>query len=243
MQSQKRSIGRRSGPGLPARNAAATGPFRYRLPSCSSSPRLSIASALIRKVRDGTPHLPASSSAVAAPSANFSKIPIAPATKRCFAAMKPIAMRTIGSGVRSSAIFASCSGFNGPSSKFRWDPQAADGLRDVMPPRGRYHSECYLHLADASFSRPAWLSVPWTRCADQGIITPNRHRRRAVVAAAGEAYTIARGRAFRWSEQGYQPARQMPLADGLLTPPSTLLAIHVGYRPLLHPDLQANSHL
>ena len=65
----------------------------------------------------------------------------------------------------------------------------------------------------------------------------------AVIAAAGEAYTIARGRAFRWSEQGYQPARQMPLADGLLTPPSTLLAMRVGYRPLLHPDLQANSHL
>ena len=65
----------------------------------------------------------------------------------------------------------------------------------------------------------------------------------AVVAAAGEAYTIARGRAFRWSEQGYQPARQMPLAAGLLTPPSTSLAIRVGYRPLLHPDLQANSHL
>jgi len=65
----------------------------------------------------------------------------------------------------------------------------------------------------------------------------------AVIAAAGEAYTIARGRAFRWSEQGYQPARQMPLADGLLTPPSTLLAIRVGYRPLLHPDLQPNSHL
>jgi hypothetical protein len=38
------------------------------------------------------------------------------ATKRCFAAMKPIAMRMIGSGVRSSAIFASCSGFRGPSA-------------------------------------------------------------------------------------------------------------------------------
>ena len=52
-----------------------------------------------------------------------------------------------------------------------------------------------------------------------------------VIAAAGEAYTIAHGRAFRWSEQGYQAARQIPHADALLTPPSTLLAIRVGYRP------------
>ena len=28
-----------------------------------------------------------------------------------------------------------------------------------------------------------------------------------VIAAAGEAYTIVHGRAFRWSEQGYQAAR------------------------------------
>ena len=59
----------------------------------------------------------------------------------------------------------------------------------------------------------------------------------AVIAAAGEAYTIARGRAFRWSEQGYQAERQIPDADGLLTPPSTLLAIRAGYQPPQHPDL------
>ena len=51
-----------------------------------------------------------------------------------------------------------------------------------------------------------------------------------MIAAAGEAYTIAHGRAFRWSEQGYQAARQIPRADGLLIPPSTLLAIRAGYR-------------
>jgi hypothetical protein len=60
----------------------------------------------------------------------------------------------------------------------------------------------------------------------------------AVIAAAGEAYTIAHGRAFRWSEQGYAAAREIPRADGLLTPPSTLLAIRAGYRPVLHPDLE-----
>src|SRR5690348_11875093 len=50
----------------------------------------------------------------------------------------------------------------------------------------------------------------------------------AVIAAAGEAYTIARGRAFRWSAQGYRAVRQIPRAEGLLTPPSTLLAIRAG---------------
>jgi hypothetical protein len=60
-----------------------------------------------------------------------------------------------------------------------------------------------------------------------------------VIAAAGEAYTIVQGRSFRWSEQRYQVERQIPLADGLLTPPSTLLAIRAGYRPALHPDLEA----
>jgi hypothetical protein len=62
----------------------------------------------------------------------------------------------------------------------------------------------------------------------------------AIIAAAGEAYTIAQGRAFRWSQHGYQPMPQLPRADGLLTPPSTLLAISAGYRPALHPDLHPN---
>ena len=64
----------------------------------------------------------------------------------------------------------------------------------------------------------------------------------AVIVAAGEAYTIAYGHAFRWSEKGYQAARQIRRADGLLTPPSTLLAIHAGYRPVLHPDIDENPH-
>ena len=64
----------------------------------------------------------------------------------------------------------------------------------------------------------------------------------AVIIAAGEAYTIAHGRAFLWSEQGYQAARQIRRADGLLTPPSTLLAMRDGYRPVLHPDIEENPH-
>jgi hypothetical protein len=61
----------------------------------------------------------------------------------------------------------------------------------------------------------------------------------AVIAAAGEAYTIARRRAFRWTVQGYMAAAEIPRADGLLTPLSTLGAIGAGYRPVLHPDIDA----
>jgi hypothetical protein len=63
----------------------------------------------------------------------------------------------------------------------------------------------------------------------------------AVIAAAGEAYTIAGGRAFRWTVQGYAAAPIIPRADGLLTPPSTLGAIVAGYRPVLHPDIDARN--
>jgi hypothetical protein len=57
----------------------------------------------------------------------------------------------------------------------------------------------------------------------------------ALITAAGAAYTLARGRAFRWTEQGYGPAEEIPRS--LLTPPSTLLAMRAGYRPRLHPDI------
>jgi hypothetical protein len=62
----------------------------------------------------------------------------------------------------------------------------------------------------------------------------------AVITAAGDAYTIARGRAFRWSAQGYEGVPELPRADGLLTPPSTLLAIRAGYRPMLHPAIETS---
>jgi hypothetical protein len=62
----------------------------------------------------------------------------------------------------------------------------------------------------------------------------------AVITADGAAYTLARTRAFRWTEQGYQPAQETPRADGLLTPPSTLLAIRAGYRPALHPAIETS---
>jgi hypothetical protein len=53
-------------------------------------------------------------------------------------------------------------------------------------------------------------------------------------------YLITRGRALRWSFDGYQPADADALESRatqfvLLTPPSTLRALSAGYRPVLHP--------
>ncbi|WFU12310.1 hypothetical protein QA646_20555 (plasmid) [Rhizobium sp. CB3090] len=56
-----------------------------------------------------------------------------------------------------------------------------------------------------------------------------------VVVASGSAFTIAGGRAFRWAEHGYEPPQELVHAEGMLTPPSTFMALRAGYRPILHP--------
>ena len=57
-----------------------------------------------------------------------------------------------------------------------------------------------------------------------------------MVALDGESYLIVQGRTLKWSPAGYREA-QIVLADAmLLTPPSTLGALSIGYRPVLHPS-------
>jgi hypothetical protein len=58
-----------------------------------------------------------------------------------------------------------------------------------------------------------------------------------VIAAAGGAYTLAQGRAFRWTVHGYEGPVETPRANAVLTPPSTLGALRAGYRPMLHPSI------
>jgi hypothetical protein len=60
-------------------------------------------------------------------------------------------------------------------------------------------------------------------------------------AAAGDAYILVHGRAFRWSAQGYEGPLHIPRPDALLTPPSTLGALRAGYRPALHPSIPAST--
>jgi hypothetical protein len=55
----------------------------------------------------------------------------------------------------------------------------------------------------------------------------------AMLAAGNEAFLIHKGRPYRWSFEGYTPARRDSF-DALLTPPSTLAALAAGYRPVLH---------
>ena len=63
----------------------------------------------------------------------------------------------------------------------------------------------------------------------------------AVVVVAGSAFTLSSGLAHRWTNEGYNPPVSLHRADGLLTPPSTLIALGVGYRPVLHPSITALS--
>jgi hypothetical protein len=58
-----------------------------------------------------------------------------------------------------------------------------------------------------------------------------------VIAAAGGAYTLAQGRAFRWTVHGYEGPVEMLRVNAVLTPPSTLGALRAGYRPVLHPSV------
>jgi hypothetical protein len=58
----------------------------------------------------------------------------------------------------------------------------------------------------------------------------------AMVQAGAESYLIAQGRALQWSFAGYRKAETAIEDPMLLTPPSTLRAFAVGYRPLLHPS-------
>ncbi|MDL2398207.1 hypothetical protein [Rhizobium mayense] len=61
----------------------------------------------------------------------------------------------------------------------------------------------------------------------------------AVIVASGSAHTISDGRAFRWTEHGYEPPQRLVHAEGMLTPPSTFMALLAGYRPILHPMIEA----
>jgi hypothetical protein len=61
----------------------------------------------------------------------------------------------------------------------------------------------------------------------------------AVVVAARSAFTISSGLAHRWTNEGYDPPVPLYRADGLVTLPSTLMALGAGYRSVLHPSITA----
>lgn len=61
----------------------------------------------------------------------------------------------------------------------------------------------------------------------------------AVVAVGREAYTLRAGLAHRWTKEGYAPPQRLVSADWLITPPSTVLTLRAGYRPVFHPSIEA----
>lgn len=122
------------------------------------------------------------------------------------------------------------------------------------------HRPCFAcRRASAEAFRAAWaqaqkLHAPPSAPAMDAILHSERldHRRKrihpltmsivdlpdgAAVVHDDAAFIMVRGRAFRWSEHGYDFVQHFAHADGLLTPPSTLQAMRAGYRPLLHPTI------
>src|SRR5262245_45028783 len=58
----------------------------------------------------------------------------------------------------------------------------------------------------------------------------------AMVQAGAESFLIAHGKALVWSPGGYRRTARAIEEAMLLTPPSTVRAFIVGYRPVLHPS-------
>ena len=61
----------------------------------------------------------------------------------------------------------------------------------------------------------------------------------AMVQAGGDSFLIAQGRPLKWSPAGYSRAARVGDDAILLTPPSTVRAFAAGYRPVLHPSVNA----
>jgi hypothetical protein len=125
------------------------------------------------------------------------------------------------------------------------------------------HRPCFLCRREAAeLFRAAWAAAKGTSPPAAAAIDAVLHRERlkhgrkrmhpipapipalpdgAVVAAAGSAFTLSSGLPHRWTNEGYDLPVPLHRADGLLTPPSTLMALSAGYRPVLHPSITASS--
>src|SRR5262252_543784 len=125
------------------------------------------------------------------------------------------------------------------------------------------HRPCFLCRREAAeLFRAAWAAAKGTPLPAAAAIDAVLHRERlkhgrkrthpipapvptlpdgAVVVAAGSAFCLSSGLAYRWTSAGYDAPIPLHRADGLLTPPSTLMALSAGYRPVLHPSITASS--
>jgi len=63
----------------------------------------------------------------------------------------------------------------------------------------------------------------------------------AMIVADGRAFAMRKGRALPWSFAGYGEAQPPPDRAHLLTPPATIGALRLGYRPRWHPSALGGS--
>jgi hypothetical protein len=54
-----------------------------------------------------------------------------------------------------------------------------------------------------------------------------------------ESFLVKQGEAFLWSPAGYTALERQLGEVMLLTPPSTLRALHAGYQPVTHPTARS----
>ncbi len=123
------------------------------------------------------------------------------------------------------------------------------------------HRPCFLcRKPDADRFRACWAAGNAVPLPSAGDIDTVLHRERlqarrkrvnmllfplddlpdgTMIAAAGTAFLVARGQAFRWTAKGYERTATLPFVDGLLTPPSVLRTLQAGYRPLIHSSLSS----
>jgi hypothetical protein len=124
------------------------------------------------------------------------------------------------------------------------------------------HRPCFAcRRAAAERFRNAWAAGRGERLPRAGAIDSVLHRERlehgrkrihpigrplaelpdgTMVVADGSAFTLRSARAWRWTPAGYLPPQPLQHADGMLTPPSTVLALAAGYRPALHPSISVD---
>ena len=103
----------------------------------------------------------------------------------------------------------------------------ADARRGALPAAGAMDAVLHAERLENRVKRLHPLPCPLADLPDG-----------AVVASGGEAFTLLSGRAHRWTTDGYAPAERLDGADWLLTPPSSVLTLGAGYRPVLHPSIR-----
>lgn len=59
----------------------------------------------------------------------------------------------------------------------------------------------------------------------------------AMVLQGGAPFLVRQGLAYPWSHAGYGPPSSISADAKLITPPSTVAALRVGYQPALHASL------